>query len=352
MTTTCDLKNSSFICIISPENNIGQGNSDNFIETLVEMECSDSLIMLSEDDTDQGKSDSCMTTTVKSKDSDTCIITPEDNTDQDIRYNCMKTLIKLEDLDLQISSLKDNIDEENRDVCTTTSIKLDGLESRVISPENNTDQGNLNSYMTTSSELEDSDSRIISAEDNTDQDSKENIDTDIDIHGIWQCMKRINSNLDYLAQKFNVEQSDGVQGQAQKPSSSTLDDFDFSSLFPLNEMGDVVSLESKLMDEKSNFYKSFVSFITPKVHNRHAFNAKSFVRTILRTLFTYSLASNYSWSGLRGNFKISNLKIMKIIFDISKAKYKNVTKQCVDSFIKEWIRYAKQRHKQLIKMNE
>lgn len=91
-------------------------------------------------------------------------------------------------------------------------------------------------------------------------DSKENIDTDIDIHGIWQCMKRINSNLDYLAQKFNVEQSDGVQGQAQKPSSSTLDDFDFSSLFPLNEMGDVVSLESKLMDEKSNFYKSFVSF--------------------------------------------------------------------------------------------
>lgn len=38
--------------------------------------------------------------------------------------------------------------------------------------------------------------------------------------------------------------------------------------------------------------------------------------------------------------------------DISKAKYKNVTKQCVNSLIKEWIRYAKQRHKQLKKFND
>lgn len=95
-------------------------------------------------------------------------------------------------------------------------------------------------------------------------DSKENNDTPLDINSIWQCMKRINSNLDYLAQKFNVEQSDGVQGQAQKPSSSTSNDFeddlDFSLLFPLKEIEDVIDLESKLMDEKSKFYKKFVSF--------------------------------------------------------------------------------------------
>lgn len=59
---------------------------------------------------------------------------------------------------------------------------------------------------------------------------------------------------------------------------------------------------------------SQVSFITPKVHNRHALDVKNFVRTILRTLFTYSLTSNYSWRGFRGNFQISNLKIIKIIF--------------------------------------
>jgi len=59
---------------------------------------------------------------------------------------------------------------------------------------------------------------------------------------------------------------------------------------------------------------SQISFITPKNHDKHGLNLKNFVRTILRSLFTYSLTSNYSWRGFRGNFQIGNLKIIKIIF--------------------------------------
>jgi len=90
-------------------------------------------------------------------------------------------------------------------------------------------------------------------------DSKENIDAYIDTNSIWKCMKRINSNLDFLSQKLNVVQSDQVQVQTQKAQSSTLDDFDFLLLFPLKKIEEVIELESRLMDNTSHFYKKFVS---------------------------------------------------------------------------------------------
>jgi len=87
-------------------------------------------------------------------------------------------------------------------------------------------------------------------------DLKENIDTYIDIHSIWQCMKRINSNLDFLAQKFSDLKSDQVQAKNLPASDSS----DFLLSFPLKKIEDVIELESRLLDENSHFYKKFVSF--------------------------------------------------------------------------------------------
>jgi len=92
-------------------------------------------------------------------------------------------------------------------------------------------------------------------------DLTENVDTYIDIHSIWQCMKRINSNLDILAQKFNDIQSVKVQGQNLQ--TSTKENLDFFLLFPLKKIEDVIELELRLIDESSYFYKKFVSFFFP-----------------------------------------------------------------------------------------
>lgn len=91
-------------------------------------------------------------------------------------------------------------------------------------------------------------------------DLKENIDSYIDIHSIWECMKRINSNLDFLSQKFNDAQSDKAQVKAQKLPVSTSDNVDFLLMFPLKKIEDVIELELRLVDESSHFYKKFVSF--------------------------------------------------------------------------------------------
>lgn len=65
--------------------------------------------------------------------------------------------------------------------------------------------------------------------------------------------------MDFLSQKLSVVQSDKVQIQNQKATSSTLDDFDFLLLFPLKKIEDVIELESRLLDDTSHFYKKFVS---------------------------------------------------------------------------------------------
>ncbi|XP_025191941.1 uncharacterized protein LOC112592156 [Melanaphis sacchari] len=196
----------------------------------------------------------------------------------------------------------------------------------------------------TTSDLEDSDSRVISLEPNTDNDSNEDID--LSVNSIWQCMKRIETNLDFLSKVFNVEQSPEVK-------QTKMDDDEFLFLFPLTEIDDVVDLESRLLDDCSSFKKKFISYITPecKLSCLCMSNLKHFVRTLLRRLFTYSLASHYSWRGFRGNFQIGNLRVVKVIFDITQSKFKNVSKQYVNLLIKEWIRYAKQRRSQLKKLN-
>ncbi|XP_022173278.1 uncharacterized protein LOC111035805 isoform X2 [Myzus persicae] len=154
------------------------------------------------------------------------------------------------------------------------------------------------------SEFGDEDSRNISPEDTTDQDSKENFD--LFAYSIWKCMKRINSNLNFLAQKFNDVESEIVP-------SSTLDYDHFLLMFPLKELKDVIELESRLADDSSDFTQKFVSYITP-VDAGHTMQLKNFVRTMLRTLFTYCLAGKFSWRGFRGNFQIEHLKTIKLIF--------------------------------------
>jgi len=66
-------------------------------------------------------------------------------------------------------------------------------------------------------------------------------------------MKRINQILDYLLVKTNVVQAHEVQ-------PLTLDDNDFLLLFTLTEISDVVDLESRLLDDSSEFKEKFVSF--------------------------------------------------------------------------------------------
>lgn len=194
----------------------------------------------------------------------------------------------------------------------------------------------------TQNDLEDSESRIISPKDNKDNDTIRYVDRSV--NSIWQCMKRIDSNLDYFAKVFNVEQS-----PERKPAK--MDDDEFLYLFPLTEIEDVVDLESRLLDDC--FKKKFISYITPKGNKDCSCKSdlKYFIRTLLRRLFTYSLVSYYSWRGFRGNFQIGNLTIVKVIFDITKSKFKNVSQQYVNLIIKEWIRYAKQRRAHLKKMN-
>jgi len=65
-----------------------------------------------------------------------------------------------------------------------------------------------------------------------------------------------------------------------------------------------------------NVYCSQISYITPKGNIKCLCKSdlKYFVRTLLRRLFTYSLASYYSWRGFRGNFQIGNLTIVQVIF--------------------------------------
>lgn len=85
--------------------------------------------------------------------------------------------------------------------------------------------------------------------------SDKNQYVDRSVNSIWQCMKRIDTNLDYFAKIFNVELS-----PERKPAK--MDDDEFLYLFPLTETDDVVDLESRLLDDCSDFKEKFVSYLT------------------------------------------------------------------------------------------
>lgn len=198
----------------------------------------------------------------------------------------------------------------------------------------------MDNGMKTPPEIKELDSHFIAPENNENLDKSD--------YNVWQSVKRIDLNLDLLLEKFNIAQSQEVQVYKEP---STMEDYDFLLLFPLNNIENVIELESRLSDDTSDFKKKLVRFITPTYDVSTSSDLKRMVRTILRRLFTYNLASSYSWRGFRGNFQIGNLKIVKVIFDISKYKFKNASKPYINVYIKEWIRYAKQRRNQLKKIN-
>lgn len=72
-------------------------------------------------------------------------------------------------------------------------------------------------------------------------------------------------------------------------------------------------------------------------------NPKDNVHRVLKKVFTNECAMNCSMKGMRNNFRVCNLHLMKILRRELVSRHENLTETDFDSIVAEWLRFAKQR---------
>ncbi|KAK4876432.1 hypothetical protein RN001_012854 [Aquatica leii] len=105
---------------------------------------------------------------------------------------------------------------------------------------------------------------------------------------------------------------------------------------PIDSADKLQSLELELNDPTSN---NFLMLFMKKVGG---INGREFVVRNLRKIFVDSFASKTSWCGQRNNIRISNLKVIKLLQDVTDSIFKLTDKE-FEKTASEWFRQSKQR---------
>ncbi|XP_067204567.1 uncharacterized protein [Linepithema humile] len=74
-------------------------------------------------------------------------------------------------------------------------------------------------------------------------------------------------------------------------------------------------------------------------------NVRDNIHRILRKTLTNECSMKCSWKGLRNNFRISNLHLIKIMKREITSRYATCTETDFDNTVAEWLRFAAQRNK-------
>ncbi|KAG5888902.1 hypothetical protein JTB14_025340 [Gonioctena quinquepunctata] len=117
-----------------------------------------------------------------------------------------------------------------------------------------------------------------------------------------------------------------------------------SERIPLETIEDLQKFDSDIT-ELEEMQKSFVT-IMKSIGGKHV---KNNINRCLSRLFSNQLATQCSWYGQRGNFKLSNLNVMRILRDVMLHEYKDITIYEVEKYFAEWFRHSRQRLQREIK---
>ncbi|XP_031328640.1 uncharacterized protein LOC116182522 isoform X2 [Photinus pyralis] len=107
---------------------------------------------------------------------------------------------------------------------------------------------------------------------------------------------------------------------------------------PLNTLEELSTLEN-IVAEEGEFSHKFTSYL----QTIGGKNAKDALVNMLRKVFTNKLAVSCSWHGLRGNFKLSNLKFMNRIIAAEQRMYNSIQEHEIITIINDWFRQARLR---------
>ncbi|XP_029667653.1 uncharacterized protein LOC115238195, partial [Formica exsecta] len=110
-----------------------------------------------------------------------------------------------------------------------------------------------------------------------------------------------------------------------------------AQFLPLNTIKDVKEFESvlKTTDEAVTQFRELVS-------KTGGNNPKHTIQRTMKKIFTNECAMKCSWKGIKNNFRVSDLHLIKIMRNVT-LQHMNLTESEFDNIVAEWLRFARQR---------
>ncbi|KAJ3646604.1 hypothetical protein Zmor_024185 [Zophobas morio] len=132
--------------------------------------------------------------------------------------------------------------------------------------------------------------------------------------------------------------SDKVSNLERASNLANEEKTEIDDMLPIQNKTDFDELEDYLsLPEKADFFKILLSQIGGNGY-------KDNVGRVLKRIFSNEFATNCSWLGHRGNFRLAGTKAMNIVKEIIlKAHF--VREKQVEQCCSEWIRHSRQRLK-------
>ncbi|XP_022177340.1 uncharacterized protein LOC111038511 [Myzus persicae] len=153
--------------------------------------------------------------------------------------------------------------------------------------------------------------------------------------------KKITSNMFYIKQELNsfIENKKSSHCEEHEPTSSSAINENVLSPFPLKNEDELMLIESKLLSEDLSFTNKLV---TSFVFASEGKSIQKVTTNMLKTIFSYELASEYSWKGQKNKKKLHTLNIFKVIIDAVCMKFpKEISVKCtVIQSIQTWFARA------------
>ncbi|CAI6376203.1 unnamed protein product [Macrosiphum euphorbiae] len=150
--------------------------------------------------------------------------------------------------------------------------------------------------------------------------------------------KKITSNMFYIKQELNsfMESKKSSHCDEYEPTSSKENAL---APFPLKNEDELMLIESKLKSEDLSFTNKLV---TSFVFASEGKSVQKVTTNMLKTIFSYELASQYSWKGQKNKKKLHTLNIFKVIIEAVGKKFPNeISLKCsVIQSIQTWFARA------------
>ncbi|XP_011691710.1 PREDICTED: uncharacterized protein LOC105452368 [Wasmannia auropunctata] len=129
-----------------------------------------------------------------------------------------------------------------------------------------------------------------------------------------------------------------VFGASTSQDTTENDDNFIMQFFPLSTIQAIRDMEYMLTstEEAVIHFRKFLLKIGGN-------NPKNNIQRILKNVFTNECVVDCSWKGKRDNFKICDLKLIKIMKRDVISRYVTLTEAEFENIVAEWLRFAKQR---------